>query len=559
VFEFDTSTSPEVLIGRDDKCQVPLDPKLDTIAGILHARIERNPNSPSALLITDLNTRNGTYVNGVRVRGQADLPPNSSVVLGSRDGRSGPEFLVTIGETAWEIPAPAYPAGTRAVEPDPYQYPPPPPPPPNPHRYDPPPAPAAAPYPPPPEPAPAPAAPFAAAPARAGSRNWWEGQLPGVPSMQQSGTGATPGLPRPVNVQETRLGWPMILGIVGVLVTLMVAVLWIRGLGPSTWDARTVEQTYSKSVFATELSWKLVDSASGTQVYHWRPALPFAAGDRRRTVFRGRERALAFIRMPNGDIEPILRLGPGSPGNEPAGGRAAGSAVVVHSGGFALTDRRNAAPWSLPYEWPADAFPAILIDPKTRQVEPLDRLDHTWIPIHARAVVTGEPTVENVSAGALSPVPLVLDGHIETFRARAGGAAGWFPATAAAVSENSDMAVARLQSASPLPEIHIPAADPALLLGERVFVLGFDPAAPNGQPKAAEMQVLKAETSGPNGVELPLLSGSVSDFGRTGSAVFDSKGRLAGLLRVSLRRGTWQPEVVPIRQGRDLVRSDAGR
>jgi FHA domain len=537
-FIFDTDTCPQVVLGRDPSCQVSLDPQRDSIAGIFHARIERDPNSPSGLIVIDMDSRNGIYVDGVRVRGQAILPPNSSLVLGKRNNEAGPEFLVTLGEAPWRS-APMPVAGEVESRPST-----------EPYRYQPRGVPAA------PEPV---AVPFQPTPPKYGSAKWWEEKLPGVPSMRQANTAGIPGLPKNINVRESNLRWtgPM----VGVLCVLSVlGVLWVWGRGPSTWTSQTIEQTYGDSLLAAEVSWKLVDTASGAQLYHWRTPLPFKSGDPRRAIFQGKDRASAFIRMPDGSVEPVLRLGPGPRGNEPAGGKTGGSAVAVHSGGFVLTDRRCAVPWTLPYEWPPDSFPGILIDPQTKQVDVIDRLNRPWMPLQARVVLTGEPTVESLAAGALSPAQIVVDGRIDLYRVRPRGSANWFQAIPASTSDGSEMAVAKVQGSGPLAEVKIPEADPLLGLGQRVFVLGYVDSQQDLQPKSLEFQVLKGETSSSSGSdEFALLAGTLSSINQTGSAVFDSKGRLAGLLRVVPRNGANQGEIVPIRQGRELVRSDAGR
>jgi hypothetical protein len=231
--------------------------------------------------------------------------------------------------------------------------------------------------------------------------------------------------------------------------------------------------------------------------------------------------------------------------------------VAVNSGGFILTDRRNATPWTLPYEWPAGSFPGVLIDPKTKQVDVIGELNQTWMPLHARAVVSGEPTFENLNAGGLSPVPVTLGGHADVYRARLRNSTAWFPTSPAATSEGSELAVAKLQPSRPLTEVRVPEADPPLLLGQHVFVLGYTGAETSPQLRATEFQVLKAETASPGGAdEFALLTGTLSGTNQTGSAVFDSKGHLAGLLRVFSRNKEYLGEIVPIREGRELVRPE---
>lgn len=540
-FAFDTDISPEVLIGRDPTCHVSLDPESDSIAALFHARIQMDPKSPSGLIVIDMSSRNGTFVDGVPVRGQAVLARNSSLILGRRDGQTGPEFTVNMGEAPWQQPVEAFAA--RPAEP-PFV--------PEPSLFNRGPA---------PRPADLAAFPAPAAPPRAaGAGNWWEEQLPGVQSMGQARNSGVPGLPRNVSVKESKFRWVGAVVIGVSVLSVLLALWWVRqGAAPSAWTAQTIEQAYGKSMLATELTWKLVD-VSGRQVYHWRPRLPFKPGDPRLAIFRERERTSVFIRMPDNSIEPVLILGPGLEGNEPAGGKTTGSAVAVNRGGFMLTERRNATPWALPYEWPEESFPGILIDPQTKQVDVIDRLNEPWMPLRARAVVAGEPTVANLAAGALSAVPVVLDGHLDLYRARPYNSTNWLQASPAATSEGSRLAVARLQSGKNLPEVAVPEADPPLALGQRVFVLGYVSAPQGTQLKTSEFQVLKAETTSMGSQdEFALLDLAKPNVNQNGSAVFDSRGRFAGLLRVLPRNGQFQGEIVPIRQGRVLLRSDGSR
>lgn len=388
-----------------------------------------------------------------------------------------------------------------------------------------------------------------------------EDKLPGVESIQQAAQRAgNSGLPKHVDVRESKFRLRAAVIVAVSAIAVLFALYLIRQREPSTWSAPAIEEAYGNSILATELSWKLVDSGSGKQAFLWHPRLPFKPNDHRVAIFKGKERALVFVRMPDGGIEPVLVLASGAPDGQPAGGTTNGSAVAVDSGGFVLTGLRNAAPWTLPYEWGPGSFPAILIDPQTKQIDVIDRLTQNWMPLHARAVVSAPPTVEGLAGGSLSPVSVVLEGRSDLYRARLRDTTSWFPANPAATSEGSPLAVAKLQTNQSLAEVRIPEADPPLPLGQRVFVIGYIGPPESAQLKAAEFQVLKAETTSANGSdEFPLLAGSFSGIGQDGSAVFDSKGRLAGLLRVIVSNGGYQGEIVPIRNGRQLVRSDGTR
>jgi ABC-type multidrug transport system ATPase subunit/pSer/pThr/pTyr-binding forkhead associated (FHA) protein/ABC-type multidrug transport system permease subunit len=64
-------------IGRDPKCEVPLD---FPMVSWRHARLTREP---AGILVEDLGSRNGTYVDGVRISGKVLAKPGQEIGLGS--------------------------------------------------------------------------------------------------------------------------------------------------------------------------------------------------------------------------------------------------------------------------------------------------------------------------------------------------------------------------------------------------------------------------------------------------------------------------------------------
>jgi hypothetical protein len=98
-FELD---APQVLLGRDPSCQVPFDPRDDAVS-THHAMITVRSID---LIVTDLGSRNGTFVNGAPVDGAAivqsealaqmrslNLPIPSKVITFSANNRRADIFL----------------------------------------------------------------------------------------------------------------------------------------------------------------------------------------------------------------------------------------------------------------------------------------------------------------------------------------------------------------------------------------------------------------------------------------------------------------------------------
>lgn len=82
----------EVIIGRDLHCEIVLDSGLYGIVSRRHAAIRplsRSSNGNQRWLICDLNSVNGTFVNGKRLQGCQELQEGDRITL----GRNGAEFI----------------------------------------------------------------------------------------------------------------------------------------------------------------------------------------------------------------------------------------------------------------------------------------------------------------------------------------------------------------------------------------------------------------------------------------------------------------------------------
>lgn len=93
-------TVPVVTVGRGDQSLLRLDPFQDQAASTNHCEIHW---TGSGYKVKDLGSRNGTYINGAKVTGEAPLPSGAVLRLGER----GPEFLAAYGMAPAGSPAPA--------------------------------------------------------------------------------------------------------------------------------------------------------------------------------------------------------------------------------------------------------------------------------------------------------------------------------------------------------------------------------------------------------------------------------------------------------------------
>ncbi|HEX8118090.1 MAG TPA: FHA domain-containing protein, partial [Pyrinomonadaceae bacterium] len=92
VEEFPLAHVKELILGRDPSSTVKYDPDRDDLVGRQHAKITQDPNDPSQFIVSDLNSRNGTFVNRQRITGAVRVNPGDVVQLGP----GGPEFVFEI-------------------------------------------------------------------------------------------------------------------------------------------------------------------------------------------------------------------------------------------------------------------------------------------------------------------------------------------------------------------------------------------------------------------------------------------------------------------------------
>ena len=77
----------EISVGRDPACTISFS-ETDSMAGRQHLRLARNLATPDQFLVTDLNSRNGTFLNGQRITGTVPVKSGDRLQCGN----GGPEF-----------------------------------------------------------------------------------------------------------------------------------------------------------------------------------------------------------------------------------------------------------------------------------------------------------------------------------------------------------------------------------------------------------------------------------------------------------------------------------
>jgi serine/threonine protein kinase len=92
VEEFSLKDLRELSMGRDPSSTVKYDPFKDDLVARHQCKIQRDDKDPTQFIITDLNSRNGTFVNRQKISGTGRLEPGSIIQFGP----DGPKFEFSI-------------------------------------------------------------------------------------------------------------------------------------------------------------------------------------------------------------------------------------------------------------------------------------------------------------------------------------------------------------------------------------------------------------------------------------------------------------------------------
>ncbi len=520
---FELKQCSEFNIGRLPSSEVRYDADRDDLVSGQHARIVQDPADPAVFTLTDLGSRNGTFVNKQRVTSPVRLRPGDVIQFGA----GGPEMEFDCDPRPdgpdWWIKSTRMAAGASGA---------------------------------------APIKPTRGQDAHGAAS---------VPAIAQPNAGIGKSTVYQIitgKARETRkqmlyglAGVVFIFGLVSVLLAwkLWPAVAAKCGAGGKC-AIREINEKWAPATVKLDVTWKLI-SPSGGLVYH-QYMLNQKPDSDEKYIPGGPAYIPWYVKLDANTIEPFLTYD-GNRFSRPIGGRHGGSGFVVTSQGFILTNRHVAAAWEEDYTFPDDAGIGIVFAADKKTMVGTIRRPPRWIPSKTRQEF-GE------FRGANDQLEVGFPGSSMPYRAEL-----------IRTSERHDVALIKVNMPESAPTVDLLDNYDAVREGEQITVLGYPAVTPpiagfirpqDSIGRETETVVIPKVTVTPGNIGAVLRGGEGKDrtvsvigdlyqltvnatgHGNSGGPVFDENGRVIGIFTAGRSYGAAAVTyAVPTRYGKELL------
>ncbi len=559
VEEFPLAHFKELIFGRDPSVSVKYDPNRDDLVGRQHAKIVQDSSDPHQFVITDLSSRNGTFVNRQRISGSVRVSPGDTVQFGA----GGPEFQFDIEPRPQTDMRPTRMEGTTA-------------------SYG--------------------SSPVTAPPTRMGSGSspmahaGSVGMGPG-PTMPASGQVGKATVERMIaqNKSDSRK-FILLGGAALVFIVVLIAGFLIYQQISSSKDTKAaldaaaasapltpadIAKAHTSSVVYIEAGWKLIYTSNGGQVFHkfipnqWRDQ----QGNLHYIVNDGRPTVAAYVLVGQNTVEPLLTLD--NRGGPPIGGEHSGTGFAVTSDGFILTNRHVGATWRTSYRFPQSANPGVVISNGAISLKPdgtpfLVAAPGDWVPSETKQAG------QTLQGG--------FDGRNDYLNVTFAKNELRIPGKLARVSDRHDVAMLKIDVPDSVPKVELNDNYDTIKPGDASIVLGYPGVSPPvyGVIKSqdvfnreAQLKIIPDPTISVGNIGRVIRgseSSSTKDMiysgfgdayqltinstgaGNSGGPVFDDRGKVTGIFFAGgSLGGASVTYAVPIRYGKELMSVSAPR